>query len=296
MTSTDDVFEQTRDRLFGVAYRMTGSVADANDICQDAWLRWQASDASLVQNAEAYLVRVVTRLAIDRATSATARRVGYVGAYLPEPVFGEGAGDDASGPESAAMMADSMTFAFLVVLDELSPIERAVFLLHDVFGYAFTEIASAVDRSDAACRQIASRARKRVHAHPTEPRRTTLAEERIIIDRAIERIMLGDVGGLMELLAPDVVELDDGGPRVRAARYPIVGPERVARFLINLAKRLEPGGAVDVATVNGRVGLYFRNVSAAGMVMTFDTNADGKVCRIFAQLNPDKLRHLNAGT
>jgi RNA polymerase sigma-70 factor, ECF subfamily len=291
VTSADVVFEQHRDRLFGVAYRMTGSVADANDICQDAWLRWQASDASLVQNAEAYLVRVVTRLAIDRATSATARRVGYVGAYLPEPVFG-----DETGPEAVALMADSMTFAFLVVLDELSPIERAVFLLHDVFGYAFTEIASAVDRSEAACRQVASRARKRVHAHPTEPRRTTLAEERVIIDRAIERIMLGDVGGLMELLAPDVVELDDGGPRVRAARYPIVGPERVARFLINLAKRLEPGSAVDVATVNGRVGLFFRDVSAAGMVMTFDTNADGKVCRIFAQLNPDKLRHLTAGT
>jgi RNA polymerase sigma-70 factor, ECF subfamily len=291
VTSADVVFEQHRDRLFGVAYRMTGSVADANDICQDAWLRWQASDASLVQNAEAYLVRVVTRLAIDRATSATARRVGYVGAYLPEPVFG-----DETGPEAVALMADSMTFAFLVVLDELSPIERAVFLLHDVFGYAFTEIASAVDRSEAACRQVASRARKRVHAHPTEPRRTTLAEERVIIDRAIERIMLGDVGGLMELLAPDVVELDDGGPRVRAARYPIVGPERVARFLINLAKRLEPGSAVDVATVNGRVGLFFRDVSAAGMVMTFDTNADGKVCRILAQLNPDKLRHLTAGT
>jgi RNA polymerase sigma-70 factor, ECF subfamily len=292
MTSADAnaTFEAHRDRLFGVAYRMTGSVADAHDICQDAWLRWQGVEHASIDNAEAYLVRVVTRLAIDRANSATARREGYVGMYLPEPLFTV----DSAGPESAAIIADSMTFAFLVVLDELSPLERAVFLLHDVFGYAFTEIAGAVDRSDAACRQIASRARKRVHAHPAEPRRTTLAEERVIIDRAIERIMLGDVEGLMELLAPDVVELDDGGARVRAARYPIVGPERVARFLINLAKRLEPTSAVEVVTVNGRVGLFFRDVSAAGMVMTFDANADGKVCRIFAQLNPDKLRHLTA--
>jgi RNA polymerase sigma-70 factor, ECF subfamily len=281
-------FERHRDRLFGVAYRMTGSVADAHDICQDAWLRWQGVDHAAVDNAEAYLVRVVTRLAIDRAGSAAARREGYVGAYLPEPVV-----TDSPSPESAAELADSMTFAFLVVLDELSPIERAVFLLHDVFGYSFDEVGAAVDRTDAACRQIASRSRRRVHDHELDQRRMTDGEERAIIDAAITKIALGDIAGLMDLLAPDVVELDDGGPKRRAARYPVVGSQRVARFLVNLGKRVVPAMSLDIVTVNGRIGMLFRRGGDADIVFTFDTNADGKICRIFAQLNPDKLRHLN---
>jgi RNA polymerase sigma-70 factor, ECF subfamily len=284
-----DEFERHRDRLFGVAYRMTGSVTDAQDICQDAWLRWQSVDASTIDNIEAYLVRITTRLAIDRSTSATARREGYVGAYLPEPLL---TAEESKGPEANAILADSLTFAFLVLLDQLSPVERAVFLLHDVFGYPFDEIGVAVERTSANCRQIARRSRQHLEKHPIEPRRTTLEQERIIIDQAIERIILGDIPGLMLLLAPDVVEFDDGGPRVRAARYPIVGPERVARFLVNLAKRLDPLSPVEVVTMNQRVGLYFRGVGERGMVMNFETNSDGKVRRIFAQLNPEKLKHL----
>jgi RNA polymerase sigma-70 factor, ECF subfamily len=285
-----DDFEQYRERLFGVAYRMTGSVADAHDICQDAWMRWQSVDVTTISNPEAYLVRITTRLAIDRSTSAAIRREAYLGAYLPEPLLQS---PESAGPEATAILADSLTFAFLVLLDELSPVERAVFLLHDVFGYPFEEVGLAVDRTAVACRQIASRSRKHFEKHPTQPRRITFTEERALIDRAIERIILGDVAGLMELLAPDVVEFDDGGPRVRAARYPIVGSERVARFLINLSKRLDPTSPVDVVIANERIGLFFRGVSERGMVMTFDFNEDGKVCRIFAQLNPDKLRHLS---
>jgi RNA polymerase sigma-70 factor, ECF subfamily len=286
--TADAEFERHRDRLFGVAYRMTGSVADAHDICQDAWLRWQAVDHTSVDNAEAYLVRVVTRRAIDRAGSAAARREGYVGAYLPEPVV-----TDSPSPESAAELADSMTFAFLVVLDELSPIERAVFLLHDVFGYSFDEVGAAVDRTDAACRQIASRSRRRVHDHDLDQHRMTDRDERAIIDAAITKVALGDIAGLMELLAPDVVELDDGGPKRRAARYPVVGSQRVARFLVNLGKRVMPSTTLDIVTVNGRMGMLFRQDGTADVVFTFDMNTDGKISRIFAQLNPDKLRHLN---
>ena len=284
-TAADAIFEDHRDRLFGVGYRMTGSVSDANDLCQEAWLRWQSIDVATVHNPEAYLVRTVTRLAIDRSQSAAARRERYVGHWLPEPVLTQ-------TPEDAAVLADSMTFAFLVLLDELAPVERAVFVMHDVFGYSFADIALAVDRSAATCRQIASRARRRVHAHSPGLRRFTLAEERALIDRAIERVILGDVEGLMELLAPDVVAIDDGGPNVRAARHPIVGSKRVARFLINLAKRIDASSPVELVTVNDRVGLYFRSVGAVGMIMTFDVDSDGTVCRIFAQLNPDKLGHL----
>lgn len=285
-----DVFELHRDRLFGVAYRMTGSVADAHDLCQDAWVRWQAVNPATVDNAEAFLVRIITRLAIDLSRSAHARREGYPGAYLPEPVVRDAF---VGSPEDNAVVADSMTFAFLVVLDELAPIERAVFLLHDVFGYAFTEIGQAVDRSPAACRQIASRSRRRIQEHPTGCPRVSTVQEAELLTEAVSRVMAGDITGLMTLLAPDVVQLDDGGPRQHAARYPIVGPERVARFLVNIAKRIVPGTTVETVTVNERVGLLFRVDDTAGLVMCFDLNPDGKVWRIFAQLNPDKLRHLN---
>ena len=146
-------FEELRPRLFGIAYRMTGSVADAEDVCQEAWLRWRAVDPAAVTTPEAYLVRTVTNLAIDRLRSAQHRRETYVGPYLPEPLLAD---DD---PAAAAELSDSLTLAFLVLLDELSPVERAVLLLHDVFGYEFDDVAAAVGRSSTACRQIASRTR-----------------------------------------------------------------------------------------------------------------------------------------
>ncbi len=281
-------FELHRDRLFGVAYRMTGSVADAFDICQDAWFRWQTVDVATVDNAEAFLVRVATRLAIDRARSAQSRRETYVGPYLPEPIVG----GEANGPEAAAILADSMTFAFLVVLDELSPIERAVFLLHDVFGYSFDEIALSVDRAAPACRQIASRTRKRIDQHSVELRRVTGTEEEALIAELIRKTASGDITGLMTMLAPDVVQLDDAGALRRAARYPIVGRERVARFMVNLTKRNIPGITFETTVVNGTTGILFRLHGEPNMVINFAFSPDRLVRRIFVQLNHDKLQHL----
>ena len=172
MTAPDrrtETFEALRPRLFGIAYRMTGSVGDAEDACQDAWLRWQTVDTARVENPEAYLVRTVTRLAIDRLKSAQHRRETYVGPYLPEPLVVDD--DTDSQPESAAELADSLTLAFLVLLDELSPVERAVLLLHDVFAYSFEEIAGMVDLSAAACRQLASRTRRKLDHDRVELRR-----------------------------------------------------------------------------------------------------------------------------
>jgi RNA polymerase sigma-70 factor, ECF subfamily len=289
----DAIFEQHRDRLFGLAYRMTGSVADAHDICQDAWPRWQAVDRSTVDNAEAYLVRIATRLAIDRSRSAHARREAYVGAFLPEPVVTDRGAERAGDPEVSAVLADSMTFAFLVVLDELAPIERAVFVLHDVFGYSFDEVAIAVERSPAACRQVASRTRKRIHDHPLSLRRASDADEASLLNELITRTIHGDIPGVMALLAPDVVQLDDGGALRRAARHPIVGPDRVARFFVNLAKRIQPTTTVDVVNVNGRIGLLFREGDTVDMVITFAMSPENSIRRIYTQLNADKLRHLN---
>ncbi len=281
-------FEAHRDRLFGVAYRMTGRVSDANDICQESWLRWRAVDPSTVENAEAFLVRTTTRLAIDRARSASARHETYVGPDLPEPLFANVPDD----PQLAAELADSMTFAFLVLLDELKPVERAILLLHDVFGYSFDEVALSVGRSPASCRQIASRTRRQIHAHNHSFRRPTTAQQTDAITQMIGLTVSGDIVGLMEMLAPDVVQLDDAGPVRRAARRPIVGADRVARFIVNLAKRFAPNGTIDFVSVNDDVGLLFSIDGVPDMVMAFGWSPDGRVKRIFVQMNPEKLIHL----
>lgn len=287
-------FEALRPRLHGVAYRMTGSVADADDLCQEAWLRWSAVDHDGVRDPEAYLVRVVTRLAIDRARSAVARRETYVGPWLPEPVVGAGPRDpdeDRGDPARAAELADSLTFAFLVLLDELDPLERAVVLLHDVFGYPFGEVARVVDRSEAGTRQLASRARRRLAgARGPAPRPTQARFEAVVAD-LLTAVQAGDVGAVMEHLAPDVVQVDDGGPLQRAARRPVVGPERVARLWVNLAKR---GAHLELALaeVNRRPGLVATDDGRPFVVLSVELDAEGRVSRVFTQLNPEKLAHV----
>ena len=282
-------FEALRPRLFGIAYRMTGSVGDAEDACQDAWLRWQRVDRDAVDNPEAYLVRVVTRLALDRLQSAQRRRETYVGPYLPEPLVA----DTTAQPEAAAELADSLTFAFLVLLDELTPKERAVLLLHDVFGYAFDEIASMVDLSPAACRQLASRTRRKLDHERGTLRRPDEALEQELITNLLTTVASGDVDAVMELLAPDVVLLSDGGAERHAARRPVIGPDRVARLVVNLAKRLMQTDEARLVQVNGEPGLLFVADGEPDYVLSFAFSPDGKVRRFYSQLNPEKLRHLH---
>ncbi len=283
-------FETLRPRLFGIAYRMTGSVGDAEDACQDAWLRWQGVDRESIDSPEAYLVRVVTRLALDRLQSAQHRRETYVGPYLPEPLVAD---DPATQPETAVELADSLTFAFLVMLDELAPVERAVLLLHDVFGYTFDEVATMVDSSPAACRQLASRTRRKLDHERDSFRRPDEAREHELVHRLLATIATGDIDEVMALLAPDVVLLSDGGAERHAARRPVTGADRVARFLVNLARRLL---TVDVETrpvlVNGEPGLLFVANGRPDYVLSFSFAPDGQVRRFYSQLNPEKLRHL----
>jgi len=283
-------FEELRPRLFGLAYRMTGSVGDAEDACQDAWLRWQRVDHASVDNAEAYLVRTVTRIAIDRLRSAQHRRETYVGPYLPEPLVAD---DPAAQPETAAELADSLTFAFLVMLDELSPVERAVLLLHDVFGYTFDEVATMVDSSPAACRQLASRTRRKLDHEREALRRPDEAREQELVTQLLATIATGDIDEVMHLLAPDVVLLSDGGALRHAARRPVVGPDRVARLLVNLAKRvLIADVEIRAVQVNGEPGLLFVLDGHPDNVLSFSFAPDGRARRLYSQLNPEKLHHL----
>jgi RNA polymerase sigma-70 factor (ECF subfamily) len=295
-----EAFEAARPKLFAIAYRMTGSVADAEDLCQETWLRWERAPRADVLAPEGWLVRTVTNLAIDRSRTAHHRRETYVGPYLPEPLVTDFAGHGTDGRDGGsdsvaeqAELADSLTFAFLVLLDELDPTSRAVFLLHDVFGYSFPDIAVAVDRTPASCRQIASRARKRIAARRVEIRRATIEHERRVVDQLVVALMEGDVDAVVGLLAPDVLQLDDGGPRRRAARRPIVGPERCARLLVNLAKRLAPDAVVDLVRVNGAPGVVVRAGGHPQLVLSLELGPDGRIARIWSQLNPDKLRHVH---
>jgi len=284
-------FEALRPRLFGIAYRMTGSVGDAEDACQDAWMRWQRVDRDAVEHAEAYLVRIVTRLALDRLQSAQHRRETYVGPYLPEPLVAD---DVATQPEAAAELSDSLTFAFLVLLDELTPKERAVLLLHDVFGYPFDEIGPMIDLSPAACRQLASRTRRKLDHERDARRRPDEAREQELVGNLLATIASGDIDAVMQLLAPDVVLLSDGGPQRHAARRPVVGPDRVARLVVNLAQRLLPATEMRLVQVNGEPGVLFLDAEhAPDSTLSFSFTPDGRVRRFYSQLNPEKLRHLH---
>jgi RNA polymerase sigma-70 factor (ECF subfamily) len=283
-------YEAVRPKLFGIAYRMTGSVADAEDLCQECWVRWQRRDRGDVVSPEAFLVRTITNLAVDRLQSAQRRRESYVGPYLPEPLFAESGvtGD----PAHAAELAESLTLAFLVMLDELTPVERAVLLLHDVFGYPFDEVGAAVGRSPDACRQVATRTRRKLEHDRGELRRPISSDERAMVERLVATTASGDVEQLMELLAPEVVVLTDAGRDRHAARNPVVGPHRVARLLVNVAKRIPATTQSRITQVNGELGLVLVVDGMVDSVITFSFDDRGLARGIYAQLNPEKLHHL----
>jgi RNA polymerase sigma-70 factor (ECF subfamily) len=277
-----DVFEAERPRLLGVAYRMLGSLTDAEDVVQEAWLRWQRADRAGIDNPAAWLTTVTSRLSLDRLRAQRRRKEDYVGPWLPEPLVG------GPGPEERAELAESLTLGFLAILDRLGPVERAVFLLADVFGEPFPAIAAAVGKSEVACRQIASRARRRVR----EERAGAHPADRSLLERLVLAVSAGEVDAVMQLLAPDVVLVSDGGPRFRAARHPVVGPHRVARFLVNVAARwVDHAVAVEIETVNGAPALVVRSHTGA-VVVTAD-GVDDRVSAVRVIVNPDKLGALD---
>ncbi|MEU3843472.1 RNA polymerase sigma-70 factor [Streptomyces sp. NPDC028635] len=277
-----DPYLEHRRLLFATAYRMLGSVADAEDVLQDAWLSWHRADRSAVRDPRAYLVRTVTNLALNRLTSARAQRETYVGPWLPEPLL--------TSPDAAeeTEMADSVSTAMLVVLETLNPVERAVFVLREVFGFGHAEIAEALDRPEPAVRQIAHRAREHVRAR--RPRHDTDAGHRAeVTSRFIEACAGGDLTAVMELLAPDVTCWSDGGGRVTAARRPLYGPDHVGRWILGvLAKPQTRGVVLERAGINGELGLLMMLGGTPMGAMTYDV-VDGRIRTLRLQVNPDKL-------
>jgi RNA polymerase sigma-70 factor, ECF subfamily len=275
-----DPFEAARPRIRGLAYRMLGTLADADDIAQDTWLRWQAADRALIVNTEAWLVTAATRLCLDRLRSAARTREVYPGPWLPEPVVTD------ADPESAAELSESLTFGFLVLLDQLTAVERAVFVLADVFKVPYAEIAATVGRSPAACRQIASRARRRLR--PDQPPARSTTADRALVDGLLRALSSGDVNAVVARLAPQVVCLTDGGPGRRAARRPVTGSVRVARFLVGVTRRFGRHLAARPAVVGGSAGLILSAGDAVEQVLTV-TSRDGRITAIYVVRNPDKL-------
>jgi RNA polymerase sigma-70 factor (ECF subfamily) len=287
-----DVFTELRPLLFSIAYRMLSSAGDAEDVVQDAYLRYHraVADGTEIESPKAYLSAVVTRLSIDLLRSARHRRETYVGQWLPEPLLTDAAAPD---PAEQTAQADSLSMAFLLVLERLAPVERAVFLLHDVFGYEFADIAGIVDRSPQACRQVAVRARRYVNAE--RPRFVASpAKRNELADKFLAALTEGDVDGLVALLAADAVVTGDSGGMRPSWPRPIVGRDNVVRLLLGLADQLRQAGVTDVrrAEVNGQPGAVVRDRGGALInVFSFDI-VDGVVQAVRSVIARDKLRHL----
>ncbi|WP_228266661.1 RNA polymerase sigma-70 factor [Ornithinimicrobium ciconiae] len=277
-----DPFHDHRSLLFTVAYEMLSSAADAEDVVQETWLRWADVDRSTVRDPRAYLVRIVTRQALNRLRTLHRRRETYVGPWLPEPLL--------TGPDVAddVELADSVSTAMLMVLETLSPTERAVFVLREVFGFEYAEIAAAVDKSPAAVRQVASRAGRAVRSRRPEPAANSQVEQvmRLFLDAAAG----GDLQPLMEVLAPDVVLFSDGGGLKQAALRPIHGADKALRWMAAVFGKYPDLMTYDLAMVNGQPALRFFGDGVLDVVATIRVEG-GLVTALYLVRNPEKLAH-----
>ncbi|GGW58231.1 RNA polymerase sigma-70 factor [Streptomyces galilaeus] len=286
-----DVFEEHRSFLLGVAYRMLGRVADAEDVVQDAWLRWAAADRGDVREPRAYLVRVVTRLALDRLARIKARNEAYVGPWLPEPYVTD-FGDTVQDTAERAVLADSVSLAVLVVLEALSPLERAVFVLREAFGYPHADIAAVLDRSESAVRQLAGRARR--HVDERRPRYDVdPVQRRELTERFLAAATEGDLEGLLDLLAPDARLVGDSGGKSKAPLRVLESADHVGRFLVGVSRKGVPDLSVRVLELNGGPAVLILSGGKPDSVLQLDV-ADGRVQTVYAVRNPDKLRALTA--
>jgi RNA polymerase sigma-70 factor (ECF subfamily) len=284
VSSRSVIFEQSRRRLFGLAYRMLSSKADAEDMVQEAYLRWHQAPADEIRSPEAWLVTVVTRLCIDRLRSAAAERETYPGMWLPEPLFGE-------SPDEQVELASNLSMAFMILLERLAPAERAAFLLRDVFDCPYSEIARIIGKSEAACRQIVSRARERVRRD--QPRFEASEEDRLrLMEKFATAIDAHDEQTLLALFAEDATLTADGGGKTLAARNVIRGAERITRLFLGVARKLKGRVTRTFLLINGEPGLVTfvdgRPVSALSFV------TDGvHIHALYNVLNPDKLKDIN---
>jgi RNA polymerase sigma-70 factor (ECF subfamily) len=293
MNADQQTFADHRNLLFSVAYRILGSAADAEDVVQDAWFKWSADDRSQVSDPKAYLARIVSNLSMERLRSTRLKRETYVGPWLPEPILTQ---SDAS--EDVAK-AESVSIAMLVVLETLSPLERAVFVLKEVFDFSYAEIGEAVERSESAVRQAAHRAREHVAAR--RPRfETDRVKKREATEKFFAAITGGDINELMEMLAPEVTLWTDGGGKVRQAMRPIIGIDNVARWIVGAANRPYEGVeitdmAAQVVDINGGPGIVLTGAGRVIATLTVDLDSDGRIATVHNVANPDKLHAVADG-
>jgi RNA polymerase sigma-70 factor (ECF subfamily) len=275
-------FERHRPLLFSIAYRMLGSAMDAEDVVQEAYLRWHATEEE-VRSPRAYLSTIATRLSIDRLRSAKAKREQYVGPWLPEPI----ATGDSSDVAEAPVLEESLSMAFLVLLESLTPVERAVFLLREVFDYDYAEISRIVGKTETNCRQIAHRTRQAVAAR--RPRFESSREQRETMTRLfVEACAGGDMSGLLSLLSEDVIFYSDGGGKVVTARNPVYGPDRVARLMLGLARKRLPGSEIRLTQINGQPGIVGYSGDRPDSVFSLEVSG-GRIRALRHVRNPDKL-------
>jgi len=288
MDAEADRFEKERSYLTGLAYRMLGALSEAQDVVQDAYLRWHRVAQDEIENPRAYLAKVVTRLCVDRLKSARARRETYVGPWLPEPLLESD--DLLVRPEES--LAETLSVAFLLALERLSPLERAAFLLHDVFDMGFGEVATILERTETNCRQLASRARS--HVKEAKPRFSVdAARGAQLADAFLAAVVRGDLAGLTALLAEDAVLQSDGGGKVLASLQPIAGGDKIARFFVALVEKA--GGlnlAARPARINGLPGFVIFSGDQLIQTLAFETDAT-KIRAIYVVRNPDKLAHVS---
>jgi RNA polymerase sigma-70 factor (ECF subfamily) len=298
MGSPSDSFEPYRRRLLGLAYRMLGSMADAEDAVQETYLRWHGTNREAISDPRAFLMTTTTRICLDMLTSARARREEYVGPWLPEPIVDTAA----LAPDSETELAEDLSIALLLTLDRLSSLERAAFLLHDVFDFSFAEVARALDRSEAACRQLASRARAHVRAarprgavapHASSPEID--ARHAALLSTFITATRSGDLQALTSLLAADVRVVTDGGGKAAAALNVIEGTDRAARFLVGAARKgWRDDFTLRLATINGLPGVIVDAPGGPVQTSAFEIEG-GVITALYIVRNPDKLQHLGAG-
>ena len=297
MDRAERAFTAERPRLVGLAYRILGSRVDAEDVVQEAWIRFQRADPATVERPEAWLTTVVSRLALDQLKSARHRRETYVGPWLPEPVrtpVVQQPSRTETDPSELATMADTLTTGFLQMLESLGPVERVVFLLADVFAVPHDQIATVVERSPEATRQIASRARRKVRTgdsprHDPDPAATQ------VVEALVSALVAGDIEAVVRLVADDAVLVSDGGADTHAARRPVVGVDRVTRFAINLVKRMldhADAMSIDLGRINAEPGLVVSFSDQPFLAATF-TVVDGRIHRLHLVRNPDKLAALD---
>jgi len=289
MLEQDDLvhaFQEQRPYLFAIAYRLLGTVSDAEDVLQEAFLRWDRARPDNVQSVRAFLATVVVRLCMDQLRSARARREVYVGPWLPEPLVTT----DRSDLTETLVMRESLSFAFLLMLEKLSPLERAVFVLREVFDYDYGEIASVVDKSEANCRQAFHRARQRLADQQSRFEPSLEQQERLTTE-FLRATTSGDVQGLLDLLAEDVVSVGDGGGKTHLAGLrPVYSPDRVVRGLLGNLQKMPPD-RVWIEEVNGQPAIMaIRDGRPFGVVL-FDIR-DGRIQTLYSVVNPDKLRHI----